>query len=147
MDKLIFPPFEYRFRENDGKKTIFDVIRRKFLVLTPEEWVRQHLIHYLINTLKYPKSLISVEDGMKVNRMNKRSDVIVYNQKGEIFLLVECKSIYIKLTQKSMDQVSMYNQKYKAKFIAITNGLEVYTCKMDYANKKAQFLSKFPDFE
>lgn len=147
MDKLIFPPFECRTTTQDGKTSIFDIIRRKYIVLTPEEWVRQHLIHFLINQMKYPKSLISIEDGLKVNKMVKRSDVITYNQKGETFLLVECKSSKVKLTQKSMDQVSNYNQNYKAKFLAITNGLDIYVCKMDYIQKKAVFLTEFPVFE
>jgi len=147
MDKLIFPPFEYKIKRNDGKASIFDLIRRKYIVLTPEEWVRQHLIHFLINHREYPKSLISVEDGLKINKMAKRSDLVVYNKQGEIFMLIECKSAKVKLTQKSMDQASIYNQKYKAQYLGLTNGLEIIICKMDYDQKKSVFLDGFPVFE
>ncbi len=146
MDSLIFPPFEYRINQIHGKKAVFDILRRKYIILTPEEWVRQHLIHYLINHMKYPKSLISVEDGMKVNKMTKRSDAIVFDREGGLFLVVECKSTKIKLTQKSMDQLSIYNQHYRAEYLALTNGLQVYICKMDYQNKTSSLVDYFPEF-
>jgi len=147
MSNLIFPSFQSRIKKIQGKTAIFDIIRKKYIVLTPEENVRQHLVHYLINYLNYPKSLISVEDGMKVNKMNKRSDVVVYNKNGEVFLAIECKSEKIKLTQKSMDQLSAYNQHYKATYLALTNGLDVYISKIDYDLKKAEFIKGFPEFE
>jgi hypothetical protein len=147
MNELIFPPFEYRVKDVNGKKSIFDIIRKKYIVLTPEEVVRQHLVNYLINIKKYPRSLISVEDGMKVNRMIKRSDVVVYGKTGEVFLAAECKSAKIKLTQKSMDQLSVYNQHYKANYLALTNGLAFFVCKIDYETKKATFIDNFPDFK
>ena len=147
MDELIFPPFESRIKKNNGKTVIFDVIRKKFTVVTPEEWVRQHLIHFLINQMKYPKSLILVEDGMKVNKMIKRSDVVIYNRSGEIFLAVECKSTRVKLTQKSMDQLSVYNQHYKANYLVLTNGLQLYVCKMDYIGGNSEFMDQFPEFK
>jgi len=147
MKDLIFPPFEYRIRQEEGKDYIFDVVRRKFLVITPEEWVRQHLIHYLINELSYPKSLIKVEDGLKVNRMAKRSDVVVYDRAGKVFMLIECKSHNVKLSQGVMDQLSNYNQKYQASYLVITNGLSVHLCKMDYKMKQSVFLDSFPEFK
>ena len=147
MNKLIFPPVEFRSKNIDGKTAIFDIIRKKFIILTPEELVRQHLIHYLINQMQYPRSLISVEDGMRVNKMIKRSDVVVYNKKGEVFLAIECKSEKVKLTQKSMDQLSVYNQHYKATYLALTNGLDVFISKIDYDLKKVEFIEGFPVFE
>ena len=114
MDNFIFPTFDYKTKRIHGKTSIFDLVRKKYIQLTPEEWVRQHLIQFLINQLNYPKSLIAVEDGHKVNKMAKRSDVVVYDRNGKIFMLIECKSAKVKLTQKSMDQASLYNQKYKA---------------------------------
>lgn len=146
MEELVFPTFKYNVRNENGKVVIFDIIRKKYIILTPEEWVRQHLIHYFINQLKYPKSLISVEDGLKVNKMHKRSDIIIYNRHGKVFMVVECKSAKIKLKQNSMIQLSTYNLKYNAQFIALTNGLLVYACKMDYNNKKADYLDHFPPF-
>lgn len=147
MDKLIFPPFEYKTRKFEGKTSIFDIIRKKYIVITPEEIVRQHLIHFLINQMKYPKTLIAVEDGLKVNRMQKRSDVVVYDKVGNVFLAVECKSTKVKLSQYTMDQLSIYNQRYKSKFLAVTNGIQLYICKIDYRNKQAVFMDKFPAFE
>lgn len=147
MDELVFPPFEYNLRNENGKVAIFDIIRKKHIILTPEEWVRQHLVHYFIDQLKYPKSLISVEDGLKVNKMQKRSDLIIYNREGEVFLVVECKSPKIKLRQNSMIQLSTYNQTYNSKYLALTNGLQVYVCKMDYKNKKVSYLDQFPPFK
>lgn len=147
MEELIFPPFKYRFHQENNKPMLFDIIRHKFLVITPEEWVRQHLIHYLINHLNYPKALIKVEDGIKVNKMQKRSDVVVFDRNGEVFMLIECKSHKIKLDQKVMDQLSNYNKKYRATHLSITNGKEVYVYKMDYKNKGAQFLNGFPEYK
>lgn len=144
MVDLIFPPFDYRISRDAGKVCIFDVIRRKKIVVTPEEWVRQHLIHYFIDHLKYPKSLIGVEDGLKFNKMQKRSDVVVYNRDGSIFMVVECKSYKIKLQQAAMDQLSAYNQLYQAKFLAITNGLNFRICEMNYEQKKWVLVSDFP---
>ena len=145
-DKLVFPSYEYKLSSQKGKTTIFDIIRKKHIILTPEEWIRQHLIHYLIAHMNYPKSLISVEDGLKVNKMQKRSDVIVYDRQGKAFLLMECKSAKVKISQKDMDQLSIYNQAYKAQYIALTNGLRLVICKMDYQANSFEFLSTLPEF-
>ena len=144
MIDLIFPPFKYRTKKVDGKTAIFDILRKKFIILTPEEIVRQHLIHFLINKLNYPKSLISVEDGLRFNKMSKRSDVVVYDRKGGVFMVIECKSTKVKLTQQSMDQLSIYNQHYKASNLALTNGIELFVCQIDYDLKKVNFLKEFP---
>jgi len=146
MDQLVFPPFDYRIIDKNNKTYIFDIIRKKNIIITPEEWVRQHLTHFLIDHLNYPKSLIRIEDGLKVNRMQKRSDIVVYQRNGSVFMLVECKSYKVKLDQKVMDQLSNYNQKYKAKYLAITNGRQVYICEMDYSKKSSQFIDEFPEF-
>lgn len=147
MEELIFPPFEHKIRKDKGKVAIFDIIRKKYIFLTPEEWVRQHLVHYFIHQLHYPKSMISVEDGLKVNKMLKRSDIIIYNRHGKVFMVVECKSAKVKLNQNSMIQLSTYNQNYNAEYIALTNGLQVYVCKMDYKKKNADYVDQFPEFK
>ena len=147
MEELIFPKFEYKTRNDKGKVAIFDIIRKKYIFLTPEEWVRQHLIHYFIYQLKYPKSMISVEDGLKVNKMQKRSDIIIHSRDGKVFMVVECKSAKIKLNQNSMIQLSTYNQKYNATYIALTNGLKVYVCKINYKDKIAENIDQFPKFK
>jgi hypothetical protein len=147
MDQLIFPPFKYRISEKNEKSYIFDIIRKKDIMITPEEWVRQHLVHFMIDHLNYPKSLIKIEDGLKVYKMQKRSDVVVYQSDGKVFMLVECKSYKVKLDQKVMDQLSNYNQKYKANYLAITNGRQVYISKIDYQKRESQFINEFPDFK
>ncbi len=147
MQQLNLPAFDYKLREQEGKKYIFDVVRKKYLVLTPEEWVRQHFIHFLIEHYQYPKSLITVEDSHKVNKMQKRSDVVVYDTDGNVFLLVECKAPSVALTQKGMDQLSTYNQKYRASYLALTNGLKLYVCKMDYVKNKTEFIPQLPEYK
>lgn len=147
MENLIFPLVDFRVSQEAGKTSVFDIIRRKFIVLTPEEWVRQHLVHFMIDHLKYPKSLINVEDGLRVNKMQKRSDIVIHDRKGNIFMIVECKSFKIKLKQEAMDQLSNYNQRYKATYLALTNGKELFLCQMDYERKSAQFISEFPEFK
>ncbi len=147
MQQLNLPSFEYRLRDQDGKKYIFDIIRKKFIALTPEEWVRQHFIHFLINQYQYPKPLISVEDAHKVNKMAKRSDVVVYRKDGNVFMLIECKAPTVKLSQKTMDQLSAYNQHYKASWLVLTNGMKMYVCQMDYDMKKAVFFSELPQYK
>ena len=116
-------------------------------MITPEEWVRQHLVHFMIDHLNYPKSLIKIEDGLKVYKMQKRSDVVVYRSDGKVFMLVECKSYKVKLDQKVMDQLSNYNQKYRASYLAITNGRKVYICKIDYEKRESQLIDEFPEFK
>jgi len=147
MEELIFPPFKYRINQENNRSLLFDIIRHKYLVITPEEWVRQHLIHYLISHLDYPKALIKVEDGLKVNKMQKRSDVVVYDRDGKVFMIIECKSHKIKLDQKVMDQLSNYNKKYKASYLAITNGKEVFIAEMDYVKNKSDFINRFPEYK
>jgi hypothetical protein len=147
MVELIFPSFNYQLSSDAGKVSIFDMIRKKKIVLTPEEWVRQHLIHFLIDHLGYPKSLIAVEDGLQVNKMRKRSDVVVYTRQGGIFMVVECKSYKIQLQQAAMDQLSAYNQRYQSKYLAITNGLSVMICEMNYELKNWVMIHDFPAYK
>ena len=101
MQKLNFPQFEYRFKSTENKVSIFDVIRKKFIVLQPEEWVRQHCVHYLINEKKYPKSLINVEKELNINGLKKRYDIVIFNPDGSILLIVECKSYDITINQNT----------------------------------------------
>jgi len=147
MNELIFPPVEFILSIEQGKTLVFDILRKKNIVLTPEEWVRQHLVHYLIQERGYPKSLMAVEDGLRYARMKKRSDVVVYNRSGEIFMLVECKSPRVKLRQKSMEQLSLYNQHYQASYIVLTNGLSLLVYKMDYNTRHFSVKEDIPDYK
>lgn len=144
MRNLNFPSFHFRFKIKENKRFIFDDIRKKYVILTPEEWVRQHVVQYLVNVKQYPKSYINVEKVVKINEMNKRYDVVVYTPTGSIFLLVECKEPNVKLTQKVFDQIARYNLSLKAQFLMVTNGINHYYCKLDYVNKKYQFLTDLP---
>ena len=144
MDKLSLPTFDFNIKESDGKTVIFDIIRKKYLVLTPEEWVRQHFVHYLINHLGYAKSLISVEHGLKYNKLQKRTDIIVYDRKGDPLVLVECKAPEYNLNQKVLEQAMMYNRVLNAVYIIVTNGLEHSCLKVNSDNRSVEFLSSLP---
>ena len=146
MQLLNFPTYSFRFKNSENKVSIFDSIRKKFILLTPEEWVRQHVIEFLLNEKKYSKSLINVEKVVKVNGMNKRYDVIVFNSDGSIFLLIECKAPEVKIDQKTFDQIARYNLILNAQYLMVTNGLNHYFCEMDFENEKYTFLKELPEF-
>ena len=146
MQKLNFPTYNFRFKNSENKAVIFDEIRKKFIFLTPEEWVRQHVIQFLLQEKKYPKSLLNVEKTLKINGLTKRYDIVIYQPNGSIFLLVECKSPQIKISQNTFDQIARYNLTLKAQFLMVTNGLNHYFCKMDFENEKYIFLNELPTF-
>ena len=147
MEKLNFPMFNLPTKSKENKNFIFDRIRKKWFILTPEEWVRQHCVQYLINNKGYPIGLIQVEKKLKVNQREKRYDIVCFNQEGKINLLVECKRPDVKITQRTFDQISQYNYALKSDLIMITNGLEHYYCKMNFEDKKYVFLDKLPPFK
>jgi len=147
MQKLNFPSFMFRFKNSENKVAIFDEIRKKFIILTPEEWVRQHVVHYLLQDKKYPKSYINVEKIIKINNLNKRYDIVVYQPNGEVFLLIECKAPEITINQQTFDQIARYNLVLNAKYLMVSNGLNHYFCKMDFENQKYIFLKELPEFE
>ena len=147
MIGLCFPNYEFRIKNRHNKKYIFDLIRKKFILLTPEEWVRQNCIMFLINEQKVPKVLINVEKKIKVNNLTKRYDIIVYNPNGSVFLLVECKSPKINLNQETFNQISIYNSEIISKYLMLTNGLYNYYCSIDYSNQCYKFVKDFPKYK
>lgn len=147
MQKLHFPSYSFRFKNSENKVAIFDEIRKKFIILTPEEWVRQHVIQFLIVEKKYPKSLINVEKVLNVNGLRKRYDVVVFNSDGSIFVLVECKSPEVKTSQATFDQIARYNMTLKAEYLMVTNGLDHYYCQIDSVNEKYAFLTELPNYK
>ena len=147
MQQLNFPIYNFRFKNSENKVSIFDEIRKKFIILTPEEWVRQHVVRFLLEEKKYPKSLINVEKVISVNGLRKRYDVVVFNPDGSIFVLVECKAPEIKTAQATFDQIARYNLALKAQFLMVTNGHNHYFCQMDFENEKYAFLKELPDYE
>ena len=147
MQKLNFPTFTFRFKNSENKVAIFDEIRKKFIILKPEEWVRQHVVQYLLQNKNYPKSYINVEKLVKVNDLSKRYDIIVYQPNGEIYLLIECKAPEININQQTFDQIARYNLVLNAKYLMVSNGLNHYFCQMDFENEKYIFLKELPEFE
>ena len=146
MQQLNFPIYNFRFKNSENKVSIFDEIRKKFIILTPEEWVRQHVVRFLLEEKKYPKSLINVEKVLSVNGLRKRYDIVVFNPDGSIFVLVECKAPEIKTAQATFDQIARYNLALKAQFLMVTNGHNHYFCQMDFENEKYAFLKELPDY-
>jgi predicted type IV restriction endonuclease len=146
MQNLNFPNYSFRFKNSENKVAIFDEIRKKFVVLTPEEWVRQHVVQYLLLEKKYPKSLINVEKLVKVNGLNKRYDIVVFQPNGEIFMLIECKAPEVAISQQTFDQIARYNLKLNAQYLMVTNGLNHYFCQMDFENEKYVFLKEAPEY-
>ncbi|MEL0456582.1 type I restriction enzyme HsdR N-terminal domain-containing protein [Flavobacteriaceae bacterium SZ-1-7] len=147
MQTLNFPKYSFRFKNKENKLSIFDDIRKKFVVLQPEEWVRQHCVLYLIQEKNYPKSLINVEKELTINNLKKRYDVVVFNSDGSIHLIVECKAPTITINQDTFDQVARYNLELNATYLMVTNGLNHYYCQMDFENERYQFLKDIPDYK
>lgn len=141
-----FPVYSFRFKNSENKVSIFDEIRKKFILLTPEEWVRQHVVQFLLQDKKYPKSYINVEKLIKINDLSKRYDGVVFQPNGDIFLLIECKAPEVPISQQTFDQIARYNLVLKAKYLMVTNGLNHYFCQMDFENEKYVFLKELPEY-
>ncbi|MDO5608449.1 MAG: type I restriction enzyme HsdR N-terminal domain-containing protein [Capnocytophaga sp.] len=146
MQKLNFNPYSFRLRNDGNNVSIFDEIRKKFVVLQPEEWVRQHVISYLTEEKGYPKSLINVEKELTVGSRTKRYDVVVYTPAGTIDVVVECKAPSVPITQRVFDQIARYNLTLQARNLMVTNGLEHYFCQMDYLENRYIFLRDLPKY-
>jgi len=146
MQELNLPTYKFRIKSNENKYFIFDIIRKKYVVLTPEEWVRQHYVHYLIEEKKYPISLISIEKKLTINQLTKRTDILIFNAEGNPDIIVECKAPTIKITQETFDQIARYNLKLNANYLILTNGLEHFNCIMDFKNEQYVFLESIPDY-
>lgn len=147
MQKLNFPDYTFRFKNSENKLAIFDGVRKKFVILTPEEWVRQHVVTFLLGDMQYPKSYLNVEKLLKINGLSKRYDIVVYNPDGSVFLLVECKAPSVAITQITFDQIARYNMAAKAQYMMVTNGINHYFCSMDYEQEKYIFLKELPEYK
>ncbi len=146
MKRLNLPTYSFNIKLIEQRKHIFDFIRKKFVLLTPEEWVRQNFLRYLVDEKKYPASLIAVEKEFKLNKLSKRSDAVVYNKAGKPFLIIEFKAPEVKINQKVFDQIARYNMKFKVGYLIVSNGMEHYCCKIDYLNNSYVFLKEIPDY-
>ena len=146
MEKLNFHDFDFSFKSKENKTYIFDPIRKKWLVLNPEEWVRQNCIQFLLKTKNVPLGFIQVEKKLNVNNTEKRYDLVVFKPDHSIDLLVECKSPKVKITQKTFDQIAQYNLVLKSDYLMLTNGLNHFFCKMDFEKRKYLFLPDLPNY-
>jgi hypothetical protein len=147
MQKLNLPSFQFKLKSSENKQLIFDIIRKKYVVLTPEEWVRQNLIHFLIKEKNYPISLISCEKQLLVNKLKKRFDLLIYGPNGTPILIIECKSPKIKISQDTFDQIARYNMELKSEFLVVSNGIMHYSCKVNTEDKSYIFLEEIPKYE
>jgi type I site-specific restriction endonuclease len=147
MKTLNLPAYRFTFKEENKKTKIFDAIRKKFLVLTPEEWVRQHVVRFLIEEKGFPASLIAIEAGLQLNGLQKRADILVYSKMGKPILLVECKAPHIKIDQKVFDQIGRYNITFKLPYLLVTNGMKHFCARIDFTSKDFSFLQEIPEYE
>ena len=146
MEELKFPKYNLQIKNIENKKYIFEPIRKKWLLCTPEEWVRVNCINYIIHTKGYPPSLISVEHQIEVYGLKKRFDLLVYDIDLSPFILIECKSPVVKINQKAFDQIIQYNLKLKCPYLMITNGLNHYFCNVIQNEKKIEFVDSVPSY-
>lgn len=147
MQKLNLPEIQLKFKSKENKLFIFDDFRKKDILLTPEEWVRQHIAYYLTDHKHYPKSLTVLERELKLNNTKKRTDIVIYNTQGTPEIIVECKAMNVKITQQTFDQIARYNLKLKAHYLIVTNGIEHYFCQMDFKQQRYVFLKDIPNYQ
>ncbi len=147
MIKLNLPAFDVRLQEVDGQTKIFDVLRRRYVSLTPEEWVRQHFVHYLIKYKHYPITLLANEVPLRIGEKQIRADSVLYDKHLHGRMIIEYKAPDVRLTQKVFDQISTYNLLLHVDYLVVSNGLQTYACRMDYPNQKYVFIREIPDYE
>ena len=147
MDRLNLPPYEIRVVERDGRHQIFDVLRRKYVALTPEEWVRQHFIHFLMDHKGYPKALLANEVELRLGEKRLRCDTLLYSSEMQPRMIIEYKAPTIRLQQKTFDQIAVYNLLLKVDYLVVSNGMEHYCCRMDYEHNSYEFLKEIPAYQ
>lgn len=146
--KLNLPDYSFKIRSTSGgKDEIFDEFRKKYIALTPEEWVRQNFVRFLKEEKRYPSSLIAIEKGIRVNNMQKRFDAVVHNRDGKPIMLIEFKSPDVKIDQKVMEQISRYNLSLNVNYLLISNGLSHYCCYINKETSDIIFLKDIPNFD
>ena len=146
MFSINLPSYQIKLGEKDGKRTIFDILRQKYVALTPEEWVRQHFVHYMIMQKGYPKALLANEVELKVGNKRLRCDTLLYTRELRPRMIVEYKAPSVQLQQKTFDQISTYNLLLHVDYLVVSNGVQHYCCRMDYERQSYTFLQDFPDY-
>ena len=146
MVSLNFPTYFFKVKNKENIPYIWDIVRKKYIMITPEEWVRQHVIHYLIHEKKYPAQWMNVEKQFSINGQHKRADIVVYNKDLKPHIIVECKATNIKITQETFDQIARYNLSLQAQYLMVTNGLQHFYCQMDFKRETYIFLEDLPSY-
>jgi len=146
MLQLNLPQYSFRIKKQNEKLVIFDSQRKRYVALTPEEWVRQNFIRFLIEEKGYPAAYLAIEKQLNMNGMKKRCDAILYNEHAQPFLIIELKAPNITITQATFDQVAVYNAKLKVDFFIISNGIEHFCCKVNLETARYEFFPEIPDF-
>ena len=147
MQPLNLPPFEANIKKMDGMVKIQDVLRHKFVALTPEEWVRQHFVHFLIEQKGYSPTLMANEVAVTLNGMSRRCDTVVYRQEGlKPLMIIEYKRPDVDITQKVFNQICRYNMVLEVEYLVVSNGLKHYCCKVDLQNGTYTFLQDIPPY-
>jgi hypothetical protein len=147
LKELNLPQYSFRITGKEGSEMILDPVRRKYVKLTPEEWVRQNFVQYLINVGKYPPGLLRIEVLFRLNRLKKRVDILVHNRSGKPVMIIECKEPDVKIDEKVFEQIVTYNIGLKVPYIVATNGMVHYACKIDVEESKFEFLLVIPLYE
>jgi hypothetical protein len=147
LKELNLPQYSFRITGDEGREMILDPIRKKFVRLTPEEWVRQNFVRYLIEEGRYPAGLVGIEVMSAYNKLKKRVDILIHDRSGKPVMIVECKSWDVKLDEKVFDQIVCYNMGFRVPYIVVTNGIEHYACHIDKEWTKYEFLLVIPLYE
>ena len=147
LPALNLPAYELKLDAKDDEVMVYDPIRDKWLVLTPEEFVRQHFVKWMINDLGYPLSLMANETTININGTSKRCDTVVFDHKGEPMMIVEYKAPHVKITQETFDQIVRYNMNLKARYLVVSNGLRHYCCVIDYVGNTYNFIPVIPPYK
>ena len=147
MLSLILPAFDAKIAARNGKNVIFDVIRRRYVALTPEEWVRQHFVHFLLAHKGYPQARMANEVQVQLNGTKKRCDTVLYRRDLTARMIVEYKAPEIEITQKVFDQITRYNMVLKVDYLIVSNGLQHYCCRIDYEHNSYTFLQDIPEYQ
>ncbi len=147
MKALNLPTYSLKIKSENDLEYVYDQFRKKYVRLTPEEWVRQNFSHYLVSEKLYPASRMMLEKSLSVNKLSKRCDILVCNDTGDPVLMVECKSPEIKIGQSTFEQVSIYNLAFRVKYLIITNGLQHFCCVVDFESRSVNFLSEIPEYD
>ncbi len=146
MRNLNLPGYDFRMKDEGGQTLMFDPFRRKYVVFTPEEEVRQRFAHYLMAEKDFPASLIMIEHGLKLNKMAKRCDILVHKPAGVPAVLVECKAPEVKITGNTFDQIARYNLAFRVRYLMVTNGLKHYCAAVDFESREIKFVPEIPSY-